>query len=292
MFADAYEMASQFTHPVVLSLRFFDKTVESSLATFVVLNPEGWIVTVAHLFQPNLAFQQHSKEIDEYNKQVAAIEQDHQMSSKQRKGKIGQIKSNPKWITNQSYWWASKVGQVGEVRVFPEADLAIAQLQSFNPESVSTYPTLKNPSTVRLGTSLCRLGFPMHQIKATFDEKTNTFQLARGALPVPRFPIEGIATRHIDFGKSKDGKRQVKFLETSSPGLKGQSGGPIFDTKGTVWAIQSRTVTIPLGFSAKVNKDGREVEEHQLMSVGYGVHPEVLVDFLNEHGIRFQISDY
>lgn len=293
MFADAYEMASQFTQPVVLSLRFFDKAIDCRLASFVVLNPEGWILTVAHLFQPYFAFQQHAQEMDAYNKQVATIEQDNQMSTKQKKKKISQVKSNPKWITKYSYWWGRDAVNIGGVTAFPEADVAIAQLQPFDPQSVSTYPTLKDPATVRLGTSLCRLGFPLYQIKATFDEQTDSFKFAPGALPVPRFPIEGIATRHVTTGKSKDGKHKVKFLETSSPGLKGQSGGPILDAKGTVWAIQSRTVTIPTGFSAKIKKkDGKEVEENQLISVGHGVHPEVLVTFLNENGIKFQMSDY
>ena len=291
MFADAYEKASGFTHPVVLSLRFFDKTVECRLASFIVLNPEGWIVTVAHLFEPHLASKQHSRERNEYSKKLAAIEQNAHLSTAQRQKEIRRLKSNPKWITDLSFWWGLKGSQAAEFTAFPEADLAIGRLQPFDPKSISTYPILKNPANLRLGTSLCKLGFPLHQIKATFDEKSNSFKFQRGALPVPRFPIEGIATRHIAAGKSRDGKHEIKFLETSSPGLKGQSGGPIFDADGTVWAIQSRTATIPLGFSATVENNGRQVEENQLLSVGWGVHPETMVTFLQDNNISFQLSD-
>ena len=81
------------------------------------------------------------------------------------------------------------------------------------------------------GTSLCRLGFPFHQINATFDPVTRKFALAPDVLPIPRFPNDGIHTR-VPVVISPDGQRQVKFIETSSPGLKGQSGGPIFDQSG------------------------------------------------------------
>jgi len=120
------------------------------------------------------------------------------------------------------------------------------------------------------------------------------FKLARGTLPLPLFPIEGIYTRNVITGKSKDGKYQIKFLETSSPGLRGQSGGPIFDVKGTVWAVQSRTASFPLGFSPKIKQKGKgkEVEEHQFLNVGWGVHPELIVVFLKDNGVKFNLSDY
>jgi hypothetical protein len=35
MFKKAYEIASQYTHPVILSMKFYDNTVESGLGSFV-----------------------------------------------------------------------------------------------------------------------------------------------------------------------------------------------------------------------------------------------------------------
>ena len=81
---------------------------------------------------------------------------------------------------------------------------------------------------------------------------------------------------------------QRSFLETSSPGLRGQSGGPIVDTEGTIWAIQSRTIHLPLGFNAKLEKDGREVEEHQFLNVGMGADAATIKGFLDFHEISYQ----
>ena len=38
---------------------------------------------------------------------------------------------------------------------------------------------------------------------------------------LPHFPIDGISTKNIGAGRSRNGKYEIKFLETSSPGLKG-----------------------------------------------------------------------
>jgi len=49
MFANAYKLASCFTQPIIISTRSFNKTVECGCGAFIVLNNEGWIITVEHL---------------------------------------------------------------------------------------------------------------------------------------------------------------------------------------------------------------------------------------------------
>lgn len=292
MFADAYEIASGFTKPVIVSTRLFDNSIDCGCGAYIILNDEGWIVTVAHLFNSSLAFQQHAKEIAEYRKQIAAIKGNPKLNAKQIRKKSNLLHTNPKWITNHSFWWCIDGVTVKDIVVLREADLAVCRLEPFDPASVPNYPKVKDPSNLRLGTSVCKLGYPFHEISASFDESSNRFTLAPGTLPIPRFPIEGIFTRNCVAGKSLDGKYDIKFLETSTPGLRGQSGGSIFDCKGTVWAVQSHTRHLPLGFSPKVKKKGKEIEENQFLNVGLGVHPELLVKFLDDNGIRFDRSDY
>jgi hypothetical protein len=293
MFAKAYSLARSFTQPVIISTRVYDNTVECVGGAFVVINKEGWIITAAHLFESSLAFQQHTNELLAYKKQVEQIKQDANLTMKQRNKKLRQCKANSRWIINHSFWWRWDGVSLKDVKAFPEADVAIGRLEPFNVAMVEAYPVFKDPSkNLDPGTSLCKLGYPFHELKASFDESKNVFTLAPGVTPLPLFPIEGIYTRNAVAGRSKDGKYEIKFLETSSPGLRGQSGGPIFDTNGTVWAIQSRTTNLLLGFSPKVKKNGKEVEENQFLNVGLGVHPEVIVAFLTANGISFKLSDY
>jgi hypothetical protein len=293
MFADAYEKAAQFTYPLIVITRRLDGRVQSSLGAFVVLNSDGWIATVAHLLEAELAYQKDSAEVAQYRQEIEAIESDRQLSPKQKAKKKRRLKSNPEWITNQLFVWGRGDIRVTEAKTIPEADLAVARLEGFDPSTVKAHPVIKKPSGLRCGTSLCRLGFPFDRIEATYDEEANSFRLPPEDWAVTRFPIEGIYTRDVLLMQnSSESRCPAKFLETSSPGLRGQSGGPIFDSRGTVWAIQSRTMHFPLGFSPKVKKDGREVEENQFLNVGWGVHPEVLVGFLENNKIEFELSDY
>jgi hypothetical protein len=292
MFAEAYPKASCFTHPVIMSLRFLDGTVESSVGSFVILNSDGWVATTTHVRNTFSVIMCHMKERAAHRERAVAIQQDPRLSPEQKRRRIARLKANPRWITHHSVWWGRNGVRIQEAKVLPEADLAILRLEPFDPMAVSVYPTLKNPSNLLPGTSLCRLGFPFHDVDTTFDEETRQFVFPVGTVPPPRLPIEGIYTRDVVAGRSGDERYEIKFLETSSPGLKGQSGGPIFDAKGTVWAIQSRTSHYPLGFSPKVKKDGEEVEESQFLNVGWGVHPQVLVAFLKDSGIAFEVSGY
>ena len=293
MFSKAYEIASHYTQPVIISLRFFDKSIECAIGAFIMLNEEGWIATAEHIWHSMFAFQKHKKEIADYEAQVKAIEQDSAMTEIQKKRELKQVKSNPKWITNHSFWWGRDGVTLKDIRGLQQADLLIGRLDPFNKSWIKAYPTIKDPKkNMNPGTSVCKLGFPFHEVKATFDETSSSFKLDPDAVPLPLFPIEGIYTRNLIAGKSKDGKYDIKFLETSSPGLRGQSGGPIFDAEGTVWAIQSRTHHFPLGFSPKVKRDGKEVEENQFLSAGLGVHTELLVAFLKDNRVSYKLSNY
>jgi hypothetical protein len=139
-----------------------------------------------------------------------------------------------------------------------------------------------------VGTSLCRLGFPFHAINATFDKDNQRFVLSKGVLPVPRFPNDGIHTQVVDW-KHPNGA-SGKYIQTSTPGLRGQSGGPIFDKSGVIWAIQSKTRSLPLDFSLTIKHNGKEIVEHQVMNVGLGAHVAELVRILDARGIVYTKS--
>jgi S1-C subfamily serine protease len=204
---------------------------------------------------------------------------------------LARLRANPEWITNSSLWWGRDNLRIAEFRVLEAGDIAVGLLEGFDPASIANYPVFKNPESLPIGTSLCKLGFPFHEASAQYDEATGMSALAPGTLPVPRFPIEGIYTRNFLAGHDQQHNRDILFIETSSPGLKGQSGGPVFDVNGVVWGIQSHTRHFPLGFSPKVTKGGKETEENQFLNVGYAAHPSALAAFLNENGVAFRVSD-
>lgn len=266
MFADAIETAGGFTRPLVVSTRVADGTVHCSIGAYIMLNAEGWALTAGHTMDVLRAMEMQSAD------------------------DAGETPKSAR-LTNVSYWWGSDGVGMTEAHVDMDRDLALTRLTGFDPASVLSYPVFGQPaSAIRPGDRLCRLGYPLHQASATFDEKTGTFSLAPGVTPIPRFPVDGIYTRDAIKEVSPSG-RKVRFLETSSPGLRGQSGGPIFDTAARVWAIQSSTIHLPLGFSPEVTMpDGQKVVEHQFINLGLGCHADEVLAFLSSRGVSVATS--
>lgn len=291
MFARAYDLVSNFTQPLIVTTRLHNGTVKCGIGTFVIVNSEGWVVTAAHAVNVLPLAQQHAAEIAALAEARAALEHDLAKTAKQKRRELARLEANPEWITKSSLWWARDGLRIREFRVNEQADIAVGRLEGFDPASCPNFPVFKNPRSLPVGTSLCKLGFPFYEAAASYDDATGNFTLAPGTLPVPRFPIEGIYTRNFIAYRSPDGQRDTRFMETSSPGLRGQSGGPVFDVNGVVWGIQSHTRHFPLGFSPTVKVGGKDVEEHQFLNVGLAAHPASLIALFDESGIRYQLSE-
>ena len=127
------------------------------------------------------------------------------------------------------------------------------------------------------------LGFPFYKITPQFNEKDNSFDLPKEVLSMPHFPIEGMFTRNINL--SRGAGLSAKFIETSSPGLPGQSGGPIFDSDGKIWAIQSSTTYYNFN-----RQDGKR-KIRATFDCGIGAHPEAIIVFMKNQEIKFRMSD-
>lgn len=292
MFANACRKASEYTYPVIIRRRFFDGTVQCSCGAFIVLNDEGWIVTAAHLWNAYFTYQEHAADILEYRRRVDAIREDPGLDYEQKSRSIGLLKTDRNWITHVSYWWGRDGVRLKDMKFLPDGDMVIGRLDPFDPARQAFYPVIKDPSSLDIGTSLCRLGYPFSRIEATFDEATQAFEFSPGTAHPARFPVEGIYTRELSAGPSRDGRYEIKFLETSSPGIVGQSGGPIFDARSSLWGVQSRTDMYPLRPTSGNGRRGLDAEEPQYFNVGVGIHPGLLVTFLQDNDVRFALSDY
>lgn len=291
MFQKAIAEVSRYTYPVIVSKRLYSGQVESGCATFFIINEDGWVITAAHVMTDHRLFlERHQKELAEHREQIAQIENDSKINAKQKKKRIARLRPNNDWITNISYWWLHDGVQMAEYASNEFLDIAVVRLKPFDKSKFQHYAIFRNQSSkLEQGTSLCRLGYPFHQIQSKFIEGENRFKLAPGTLPVPRFPMDGILTRYANFVDKASGK-QAKYLETSTPGLRGQSGGPIFDVNGYVCAVQSRTIHLALGFSPKIKVGNKETIENQFLNVGLGLYVEEVLKFLDENKVKYKIE--
>lgn len=274
MFADACEKMMKCTFPLISSRHMVDGSSDSGIGTFVVINPEGWALTAAHVLM-------HMVKHKEYLRNIREVDEWNAQHPDERREK------DPKWTDHHSIWLGIPNVDIETAYINAELDLALFKMRNFRKEYVKEYPTFKDPSKLRVGTSVCRLGFPFTSAATTFVDDKKIFVINKGVIPVPFFPNDGMYTRTLADGKTKDEDSFDKlFLETTSPGLRGQSGGPIFDRSGNIVAIQSRTAHMRLGF--KSNPVSQNPFPEQIMNLGLGVHVKSILQVLDKKGVKYK----
>lgn len=288
MFAKSLKHVMKFTRPLIIAKKHYSGILEMGCATFFVVNREGWALTAWH----NLEFAHDTgideREIKEFESKFAAIKDDHSLGSRRRKQKLAEISKHPDWVVDHCFWWGTK-GVDTEENIYGSkiSDVALVKLTNFDPGEYEAYPTFRDPSDDLVpGTSLCRLGYPFPSIDAIYDQQSQTIKAGEHTQVLP-FPNEGMLTRLV-LVKDDAKNEEARFIETSTPGLRGQSGGPVFDTAGNICGLQSRTINIPLGFSPEVNQNGKKVTEHQFLNVGHAAHVEEIVKILTYAKVSFQ----
>jgi hypothetical protein len=267
-----------FTRPLIISTRQVDGTVNASCGSFIVLNDEGWILTAGHMFDSFMKFQEDQNKIREVQNA-----NNRSLPGAPSNG----VKKDATWFTNHSFWWGWDETRLTDALINRQVDICVGRLEPFHKDWIKEYPVFRDPNTLRPGTSLCRMGFPFANVESEFDEAIKAFRIKKGVLPLPLFPNDGIHTRNLTRGRSKEGRYEMLFVETSTPGLRGQSGGPIYDRDGKVYAMQVQTNHLPLGFQPSVEVDGERIVENQFINVGLGVHVKTIIDILREKGVKF-----
>jgi hypothetical protein len=204
-----------------------------------------------------------------------------------KKKKIRELGLSKDAPTQMSAWFGQDGARPGEFVTDPLADLAVVKLVNFDATGITAFPRFKRlhpEDRTPQGRSLLKIGYPFAAVKTEFIESTNTFQMDTDGIAM--FPIDGILTRTVRVVDHSSG-RDAFFLETSTPGLKGQSGGPTVDVHGVVWAVQSQTTTQDLDFIGRNAKDA----VRQFISLGMGAHPINIKTVLDTAGVEVEWID-
>ncbi len=284
MFVEACAKSIKYTKPMVISTVRVDGTVVSGFGTYVFINREGWAMTAGHCVScvvEQRAAGDKMREVDAWNNEHPDEKKEY----------------DPKWLKTHSIWWGEDHIRIEKAHVMPDLDLALVKLVGIPDNFVNEFPTFKSPENIKQGMSLCRIGFPFLTIKSSFEPEHNRFRLDElpKDLMHQYFPNEGILTRNIvrrvkkpDGTLADIGPHGIMplFIETSTPGLRGQSGGPIFDVKGNIVGLQSQTMHLDLGFGDR-QAYGKYMPE-QFMNVGLGVHATTLTKAMDKFGVKYK----
>ncbi|MCU0324347.1 MAG: serine protease [Spirosomaceae bacterium] len=288
MFVEAIERVGQYTRPLHTITRTYGGFISAGSATLFFVNEFGVAVTCKHVLELIL--------------QADSINQNYQnFKTEKRNLSIGQNLSD---LENRYNYRNESIIQmknnfVNSVSSFQNLtchahatlDLAIIRFEGYSQKFYGSHAVfLKDSSNIKQGKSLCRLGYPFPEFSNFWhNQNTDDIEWTNTGNPnSPSFPIDGIVTR---FGADAVGSK-INTIEISTPGLRGQSGGPLFDTKGLVYGMQSMTSHLHLGFDIQeqeviINGKPTKVSNHPYLHVGHCIHVDRIKEFLRENNVKF-----
>jgi len=290
MFVAAIEKASEFTRPIHTILRFFGSTdIHPGAATLFFINSDGWALTCRHVAEQLVAADQLQQRYQSFKAERDALagKKRHRIE-KEIECKHGFGKGAVVEVKNMFVNCIEGPLNVS-LKMHPTLDIALLKFSDFTTLSCTTFPMFaRNGGDLKQGQFLCRMGFPFPEFtNFAYDSTTDTINWNQvGQKQTPRFPIEGMVTRGL-----RDTAGAVIGCELSTPGLRGQSGGPAFDTEGRIWGMQASTNHLDLNFDVNMDvvRNGikKRVKDSAFLHVGHCVHVDALKDFMREHAVAF-----
>jgi hypothetical protein len=295
MFVGAIEKVDQFTRPIHFIFRYYSGSdIVPGTATLFFVNEDGFAITCRHVARQILYANSIYENYQKFRGELRNFEKDPGFET-QRKFLETRYKITPgnpvRILFNFIQCVASYKAMT--IHLHPTQDLAVIQFREFETLQYQGYAHfLKDSKLVKQGRYLCRLGYPFPEFtNYRFNKVSGDIEWTKeGRSKTPSFPIDGIITRHIGEGN------EVTGIEMSTPGLRGQSGGPLFDPNGVIYGMQSATRHLHLGFdqvNREVISDGqrRQVSNFPFLNVGQCVHVDVIKQFLREKKIKFYEQD-
>jgi len=241
MFIQAIEIAAKFTRAIhSISRNYGSTSIQPGTATFFFVNSDGWALTCGHVADQLGAERVLKRKAEAFKNELSARmgTQKEKKLLKELEKKYGYSKSTPFELHNR---FMNCVEGNSKLRIIKhkEVDVALIKFQGYTRLLCDTFPIFpSDTSGLQQGKFLCRLGFPFPEF-TNFEYHKDNDQIIwtdTGRKDTPRFPIEGMLTRHV-----ANDKGNIVGFELSTPGLRGQSGGPAFDIDGKVWGVQCKT---------------------------------------------------
>lgn len=291
MFVKAIEIAAGFTRSIHSISRNYGSTiVQSGAATLFFVNSDGWALTCRHVAELIPIGDQLLAKRQAFLDELAVHrgEKKEKLLLRELEKKYGFSKETTFELFNN--FMNCVEGTLNfEIRPHPELDVALIHFINYKKLGCNSFPEFAaNGADLKQGKFLCRLGFPFAEFSNyAYDAGTDKIHWTdTGRVDTPRFPIEGMVTRNVNMND-----RLVGF-ELSTPGLRGQSGGPAFDTDGVIWGMQSMTGHLDLDFDVnqEVIRSGRKkkVSDSAFLHVGFCIHIDILKSFMKENNVEFQ----
>jgi len=295
MFTEAIEEISKFLRPLHSICRYYKETGIYSFAnTLFFINENGVAITCRHVAEKIEkraesfdSYDKFQKERDRIGKNISGqrlreLELKYNLNKGKETRTLVQCKEK---ILNMPFEFSGKFRFVHH----PEYDLSIILLENFKTGSHRSYARfLKDSSSLKIGQSLCFMGFPVSDFSNyRYNSKTDDIEWTNtGKLQSYPFPIQGMLTRFGGKGNTTD-----SFL-IGAASFPGHSGSPVFNPAGLICGMNTGTVMF---------RDGKFINSEEAMKISVpkgfdaspqmhlsmAVHVDIIKDFLKRNKIKY-----
>ena len=291
MFVEAIDKAAQFTRAIHSIIRTYGgKKIIPGAGTLFFVNEFGFAVTCKHVVELLISSDKLNKQYVDFKGERDKIPGDNAYKQK-LKGLELKYKYDSTSIIQVKNNFVDCVDHLSgfTTHLHPKYDLAILKFNDYKTLRYQQHAVfLKDASGIRQGEFLCRLGFPFPEFNNySFNERADDIEWTKeGIVASPRFPIEGMVTRFLA------DENKLFGIELSTPGLRGQSGGPLFNKDGIVYGMQFSTKHLHLGFDI-VDKEivsgnqPKKVSDYSFLHLGQCVHVDIIKEFLKEKDVKY-----
>ncbi len=295
MFIEAIERVSTFTRPIHTILHTYGGSqVIPGAATIFFVNELGYAVTCKHVVEMLLASENINTGYASFKIEKSTLVQDGKYKAN-LKGLELKYGFTTETVIQMRSTFVDTVDTMSGFTVFlhPTLDLAILKLNDYTNILYSDVAVFKKDGAqIKQGEMLCRLGFPFPEFtNYAYNQATDDIEWKQeGVTHSPRFPIEGMVTRFLAE------QAGIYGIELSTPGLKGQSGGPLFNKQGIVCGMQFSTKHLHLGFDIidsemLIQNKVKKVTDYSFMHLGQCIHVDAIKAFLDEHKVKYYVED-
>ena len=284
MYKKSIKENSKYLVPFVEGIKYYgSEEIEHGIGTMIILNDHGDILTCKHIAERFINNDILGKK---YQEIINKLRNANVREKKKIEREYG-LKDDSVVLTNINLPFNVNKNLNIEIIAHNFIDVAVIRFRGLETK-LNNYPVFSKELPEQ-GQSVCKLGFAFPEYSLfEYSKKDENIVIKKDSITsFPVFPMDGIVTRLV-----MDENKKISMFETSSPGLRGQSGGPIFSPEGLVYGIQSFTKHLDLNFDVnqKVKRGYKEkqVEFTPFINLGVGVASTEIIKFLNDNNIEFK----
>jgi hypothetical protein len=264
-------------------------------ATLFFVNDDGWAVTCKHVADLIINADHIVEQYHQFQQErgLLPVNKNRKAALKRLEQKYNYHSGVTVQIKNNFLDCVTPINEIDFI-MHGNCDLAILHFNGYTERHYQGHAIFaKSDNIARPGDFLCRLGYPFPEYSDfSYDATSDEINWVEGGQAnSPRFPMEGMFTRHL---QGING--EIMGIELSTPGLRGQSGGPLFNSDGIVLGMQSATNHLHLGFdmiNANIPISGKmeTVNNQPFLHVGQCIHASIIKRFLDDNHVKYYVGD-